>query len=204
MRTPKLREIREALTSLFSKPYTIGYPYAPSVPPERFRGKPKFTEADCIGCGACAQVCPARAIEVVNEVKDGKGTRTLTIHHDHCIFCGQCNRYCTVETGVVLTGDFETGTYDRTTAVSTIEKELVICQECGEVIGTVDQIRWVADKLGTKAFGNMSLALSLSEGLGLVTRGSRDESRALERGDNVSFLCPKCRRQVILVEEWGP
>ncbi|MBN1856527.1 MAG: 4Fe-4S dicluster domain-containing protein [Dehalococcoidia bacterium] len=203
MRTPKVREVREALRSLFSKPYTIGYPFQPSVPPERFRGKPKFND-ECIGCGACAQVCPARAIEVVDEVKDGKGTRTVTIHHDHCIFCGQCHRYCTVETGVVLTNDFETGTYDRTTATAVAEKELIICQECGGIVGTVDQVRWVADKLGTKAFGNMGLALMLSEDLGLVSKSTRDASRGLDRGDSVSVLCPKCRREVILYEQWGP
>ena len=39
MRYPKLRELREAIKSLFSRPYTIKYPAEPSVPPERFRGK---------------------------------------------------------------------------------------------------------------------------------------------------------------------
>ena len=204
MRTPKVRELGEALRSLFSRPYTIRFPYEPSVPPEAFRGKPKFVEAECIGCGACAQVCPANAIEVVDQVEDGKGRRVITIHHDHCIFCGQCHRYCTTSEGVVLTNEFDTGTYDRTLAVSTVEKELVICQECGAVIATVDQIRWVAQRLGPKAFGNMGLALMLSQDLGMVAESMRDPARALERGDNVSFLCPRCRREVILYEQWGP
>lgn len=204
MRTPKVRELGEALRSLFSRPYTVRYPYEPVVPPEAFRGKPKFVEAECIGCGACAQVCPARAIEAVNEVKDGVGRRTLTIHHDHCIFCGQCHRYCTTQEGVVLTNEFETGTYDRTQAVSIVEKDLVICQECGEVIATVDQLRWVARRLGPKAFGNMGLTVLMSEDLGLVAPVRRDPARPLDRGDSVSLLCPRCRREVILYEQWGP
>ena len=204
MRTPKVRELGEALRSLFSRPYTVRYPYEPVVPPEAFRGKPKFVEEECIGCGACAQVCPARAIDVVNVVEGGVGRRTLTIHHDHCIFCGQCHRFCTTEKGVILTNEFETGTYDRRQAIATVEKELVICQECGEVIATVDQLRWVAQKLGPKAFGNMGLTLLLSEDLGLVSPAARDPRRALDRGDNVSILCPRCRREVILYEQWGP
>lgn len=204
MRTPKVRELGEALRSLFSRPYTVRYPYEPVVAPEAFRGRPKFVEAECIGCGACAQVCPARAIEVVNEVKDGVGRRTLTIHHDHCIFCGQCHRYCTTQEGVILTNEYETGTYDRSLAVATVEKDLVICQECGEVIATVDQLRWVARRLGPKAFGNMGLAVLLSEDLGLTVPVIRDPSRPLDRGDNVGLLCPRCKREVILYEQWGP
>jgi len=204
MRTPKVRELGEALRSLFSRPYTVRYPYEPVVPPEAFRGKPKFVEEECIGCGACAQVCPARAIDVVNVVEGGVGRRTLTIHHDHCIFCGQCHRFCTTEKGVILTNEFETGTYDRRQAVATVEKELVICQDCGEVIATVDQLRWVAQRLGPKAFGNMGLTLLLSEDLGLVSPAVRDPRRPHDRGDNVSILCPRCRREVILYEQWGP
>jgi len=204
MRTPKVREVGEALRSLFSRPYTIRYPYEPVVPPERFRGKPKFFEDECIGCGACAQVCPAQAIDVQNVVSDGTGRRKLTVHQDHCIYCGQCQRYCTTSEGIKLTNDFETGTYDRTQSISTVEKELVICRECGEVIATVDQIRWVAEKLGPKAFGNMGLALMLSQDLGLASDVSRAPGRAMERGDRVSILCPRCRREVILYEQWGP
>ena len=73
MRKPKLRELKEAATSLFSRPYTIKYPYEPSIPPETFRGKPEFVEEECVGCGACAQICPARAIEVEEEVSGSSG-----------------------------------------------------------------------------------------------------------------------------------
>jgi hydrogenase-4 component H len=204
MRTPKVRELGEALRSLFSRPYTVRYPYEPVVAPEAFRGRPKFIEAECIGCGACAQVCPARAIDVVDTVEDGKGVRKLTIHHGHCIFCGQCHRYCTTQEGVILTNEYETGTYDLNLAVATVEKELVICKECGEVITTVDQLRWVAERLGTKAFGNMGLALLISQNLGLSGPAERDPERPHDRGDNVSILCPRCKREVILYEQWGP
>jgi len=204
MRTPKVRELGEALRSLFGRPYTVKYPYEPVVPPEAFRGRPKFVAEECIACGACAEVCPARAIEVVNVVEGGVGRRTLTIHHDHCIFCGQCQRYCTTQAGVVLTNEYETGTYDRSAAVAAVEKDLVVCKECGEIVGTVDQIRWVARRLGPKAFANMGMAMLLSQDLGLVAPVERDPKRSLDRGDRVSMLCPRCKREVILYEHWGP
>ncbi len=204
MRTPKVRELGEALRSLFSKPYTVRYPYEPVIAPEAFRGKPKFIDEECIGCGACAQVCPARAIDVRDVVEGRSGVRTMTVHHDHCVFCGQCHRYCTTEEGIILTNEYETGTYDRNLAISSVDKELVVCQECGEVIATVDHLRWVARKLGAKAFGNMGLALLLSKDLGLVAPLTRDPERPLDRGDNISLLCPRCKREVILYEQWGP
>jgi len=204
MRKPKVRELKEAVTSLFSRPYTIKYPHEPSIPPETFRGKPEYVEEDCIGCGACAQVCPARAIEVTEEVNGSSAKRKLTVHHDHCIFCGQCHRYCTTEKGIILTNEYDTATYDRTEATTSVEKDLVICEHCGAVIGTVDHIRWVAQKLGTKAYGNMGLALMLYKDLDLVPEAPPRPDIPLDRADHVRFLCPKCRRELILFEQWGP
>jgi len=205
MRTPKLRELKEAVTSLFSPAYTIKYPYAPSIPPETFRGRPKYIEEECIGCGACAQVCPARAIEVTEEVSGSSGKRKLTVHHDRCIFCGQCHRYCTTSKGIILTNEYDTATYDRSEAITEVEKDLVICEYCGAVVGTVDHIRWVAQKLGTKAYGNMGLALMLYKDLELVPETApRPPELPVSRADHVRFLCPKCRREIILFEQWGP
>jgi hypothetical protein len=50
----------------------------------------------------------------------------------------------------------------------------------------------------------MGLTLLLSEDLGLVSPAVRDPQRPHDRGDNVSILCPRCRREVILYEQWGP
>ena len=62
MRYPKLREIREALVSLFSPAYTTRFPKEPHVPFENFRGKPVVDDANCVGCETCANVCPSHAI----------------------------------------------------------------------------------------------------------------------------------------------
>ncbi|MCK5558003.1 MAG: 4Fe-4S binding protein, partial [Candidatus Hydrogenedentes bacterium] len=85
MRKPKLRELGEALKLLFIEgPYTSKFPKEPSIPPETFRGKPQYDEEKCIGCGACAQVCPSRAIEVIDNLETRK--RKLVLRYDICIF----------------------------------------------------------------------------------------------------------------------
>ncbi len=218
MKRPKLRELKEAVTAIFRGPYTIKYPYEPSIPPETFRGKPEYVEEECIGCGGCAQVCPARAIEVTDviasrspEHSEGAakqsqpfGKRKLTLHYDHCIFCGQCQRYCTTEKGIKLTNEYDLATYNRAEATVEVEKDLVICEHCGAVIGTAEHIRWVAQKLGAKAYSNLGLALMLYKDLDLVPETAPRPEIPITRADHVRFLCPKCRRELILFELWGP
>jgi len=196
MRYPKLRELKEAIRALLKGPYTTDFPFKPHKPFERFRGKPEFHESDCIGCGACSQVCPAGAIEM----KDVGDKRILTIHWDLCIFCGNCQANCLTEKGIVLSKEFDLATTEKREELSqSIEKELVRCSFCGEVIAPRDQILWVAKKLGIMAFSNTSLMLfylaqeNLAELKGLPTQGT-----PTLRSDRFSILCPKCRREAVI------
>ena len=103
VKKPKIREVWEAVKALILGPYTLPFPKKPSVPFPKFRGKPEFCKEDCVGCGACAEVCPAKAIEIVDVQASGsRGKRKLTLHHDICQFCGQCQANCITEKGVKL------------------------------------------------------------------------------------------------------
>ncbi|RKY36935.1 MAG: 4Fe-4S ferredoxin, partial [Candidatus Omnitrophota bacterium] len=92
MKLPKLRELKEAITALIKGPYTTKYPFQPHTPMPKFRGKTQFFDDDCVGCGACSQVCPAHTIEVEDIVDKEKktGKRVITLYHENCIFCGNC------------------------------------------------------------------------------------------------------------------
>lgn len=200
MRLPSLlqfRILKEAFKALFTGPYTTKFPFQPHVPAEKFRGKPEYDEKECVGCGACAEVCPPQCIDMVDEEK-----RKFTLHYDVCIFCGQCQASCITEKGITLTKEYDLALFDRSKAIEEVEKELLRCEFCNSVIGAVDHIKWIAKKLGPLAYSNPTLMLtSLKE---LTPPPSekiapRPEG-PISRSDHIRILCPRCRRQVILTE----
>ena len=132
MRYPKLRELKEAVTALFKGPYTSKYPAQPFTPAKRFRGKPVPSQ-NGVGCKACAEVCPARAIEVRDTIVKGKATREMILHLDECHFCGQCELNCTTRLedppGVKLNTEFELAGFSRNEMVTkTGGSALVRCE----------------------------------------------------------------------------
>ncbi len=201
MKKPKIRELIEALRSLFSRPYTTRFPVVPHVPPEAYRGQPKFYEEDCVGCGACAEVCPSEAIKVVDSHKTRK--RILIHRIDECLFCGQCERACLTGLGIRLSNEFELSQLNRTEAFTQIEKELVLCEACGEIIGTRDHLNWVSKKIGALAYTNPTLLLVKGQELKILKENISKGQVQPVRAQQFRKLCPACRRQVILSEGWG-
>lgn len=196
MRWPKLRELKEAVTALVSGPYTANFPAEPTPLSENFRGAPRFDEERCVGCGACAEVCPTGACSVEDD--PDRAMRTLTIRFDRCIFCGHCHANCLTEDGVAQGTEYDLATTDRAELRESVEKTLLLCETCGAVIGARDHLRWVAERLGPMAFANPTLLLSAMEDLGLADR-EPPPSEELRRGDRLRVMCPKCRQITSLI-----
>lgn len=202
MRRPKIRELKEALKSLFNPTYTNDFPRKPHTPYERFRGRPYFHEDDCTGCAACAQVCPVKAIEVDDQIKAGTAKRTLTVHWDICIYCGQCEANCPTSKGIMLSREFDLATTEkREDLKQAIEKDFVICEGCLEPIAPHDQYVWVAKKLGPLSFTNASLLLFYLRSIGLALKERFhpvSKPAAINRSARIKILCPRCRREAVL------
>ena len=204
MRWPKLRELREAVTSVVRGPYTASFPAEPTPLPERIRGRPTYHAEGCIGCGACAQVCPARAIEVRDErTAGGPAVRRLILHYDICVFCGECVRSCATQAGILFSNEYELSGTSRAAMVETVEKEMARCELCGEPIAARDHLLWIHRRLGPLAYANATVYLAAQEALGLREAVPRD-GRKIDRTDIQRVLCPACRRSVTLLDEWGP
>ncbi|MEM2896122.1 MAG: 4Fe-4S dicluster domain-containing protein [Candidatus Bathyarchaeia archaeon] len=118
--------IVETIKGLF-KPATIEYPYKPSPPPEGFLGKPEFIEEKCIGCGACAKVCPSDTITII----DFENKRKLRYWYGKCAFCGRCYDVCP-ENAIELKPVYELATQDKDSVVFEIELDMLNCKLCGK------------------------------------------------------------------------
>ena len=203
MRKPKLRELKEAICAILRGPYTTKFPFEPHVPPDGFRGKPEFDETGCVGCKACAEVCPAIAIKVVDDVQADPPTRRLTLHYDKCIFCGQCEILCTTQEGIKLTKQFDLAGFDRSQFREGVEQELVVCEGCGCVVGARKHLVWIAEKLGAKAYANPTLIVSADGAMSLAEPVATGTKATLARNEMMRVLCPDCRRTIVVRELWG-
>jgi formate hydrogenlyase subunit 6/NADH:ubiquinone oxidoreductase subunit I len=201
MKYPKLRELKEAIKALVKGPFTTRFPFEPHEPPERFRGAPKFYEKDCTGCAACANVCPPGAITFEDKIEHGKAVRVFTLRYDICIYCGQCQANCLTGKGIMLSKEFDLATTGkRTDLIERVEKELVVCEHCHDIVGPKDQILWVCRKLGPLAYTNTTLMLFYlqNSSLARLEDSPSDQEKFPTRSDRVRILCPRCRREVVI------
>ena len=203
MRKPKIRELGEAIKAVVKGPYTTKFPFAPPEIIPEFRGFPEYQDDDCVRCGACAEVCPARAIEVEEYEKGGKKFRTVRFRYDVCLLCGQCGALCTTGKGIVYTNKYAKNTLDRAEVINEVEDELVECEKCGKVISTKRHIEWISDRLGEKAFANPTIVLTKHIPMGIADeeRKSKEPSE-FNREDWYKILCPDCRRAAWMKENF--
>lgn len=61
--------------------------------------RPKLKDSECVGCGKCAEICPAHAIAMVTPQKSGEKSgkqvrAKAEIDRDLCIRCFCCQEFC--------------------------------------------------------------------------------------------------------------
>ena len=119
--------------TLFTRPITVRYPFAPLELPPYFRGRVVIDIDRCRGCGLCVRDCPAFALELeresdapsppvlssstsltVNSVEGSKDRDKFRLIHypDRCAYCGQCQDVCRYE-AIWLTSEYMPAAADR-------------------------------------------------------------------------------------------
>jgi hydrogenase-4 component H len=198
MRLPSFLQTRilaHVIRALFSPPFRTRFPADPVEPIEGFRGRPRFHEESCIGCGACAEVCPPKCIDVIDDLDATPPKRRLVQHLDACIWCGQCEKHCPTGDGIKLSAEYDCAGFAPEDFEERVEKDLLLCDLCGSVLAPVDQIRWLIRRLGPLAFANPMLMMFHGRELGLTDERVRSDGNDLLRSDRLALQCPKCRRK---------
>lgn len=171
-----IKIIKEAMSAIF-KPVTITYPAGKpeerySQVPQSLRGKPKFDDEKCIGCGACTVQCSSGA----DRYYDKDDVRVFEISLTKCVFCGRCQEICP-EDAIKLTNEFELSGSNKSEIVTKLELSLSNCENCGALITTVRQL----DRIQERVLENINQKI-------------RDIAR--EDLSKYLHLCKNCRRKL--------
>ncbi len=120
-------KIGEALICMKAGRVTLPYPVEAKPVPEKFRGRPIFDAAKCIGCAGCANNCTARAILVHDVCQE---LRILKYVGQRCTYCGRCADVCP-EKAITMSHEFENATNRSHDLEQRLELFMSTCQRCG-------------------------------------------------------------------------
>jgi hydrogenase-4 component H len=122
-----LSKFTETLVGLKAGRVTLPYPARSQPVPPKFRGRPIFDAAKCIGCAGCANNCPAHEILVFDVCQE---VRILKYLGRRCTYCGRCADVCP-EKAITMSQEFETGTDRIGDLQQRLDLFMSTCQRCG-------------------------------------------------------------------------
>ncbi|UWG96492.1 4Fe-4S binding protein [Dehalobacter sp. DCM] len=136
-----LSKLKELKLALRAGRVTLPYPFVRSAPTAGFRGRPVLDGTKCLGCGACAQVCPPRTISVI----DNQDTRTILVDYARCTYCARCEEVCRVGS-ITLNHEFELATTDKNDFKLSAVLMMAKCSKCGTPFMTKRMLAKLVDE----------------------------------------------------------
>jgi len=120
--------------NLHSEPIWLG--------PEGLRGRMSHDPEKCTACGACVNMCPSGAIDLLEE----EGRFRIVFNLWKCSFCGTCQNVCPEE-AVKLTSDYYIQGREKSALVETNPMEREHCWVCGKPHITAAQRKAVSSRI---------------------------------------------------------
>lgn len=123
----------------------------PSLPEEegqRVRVPTLPRPDDCTLCGFCVQVCPTRALKVLEDAKN----TLLVLDAAECIHCGKCEKVCefhTLKMSLPIAKD---------TKIQTLRQSIQVqCQTCGQTVASQAEMDYIISQIGEAAWQHLCL-----------------------------------------------
>lgn len=120
-------KLKQGLVGWTAGRVTLPYPFEKRPVPPRFRGRPIFDHAKCIGCAGCANNCPAREILVQDVCQE---IRIIKYLGRRCAYCGRCAEVCP-EKAITMSAEYENATNQVADLGQRLELFMSTCQRCG-------------------------------------------------------------------------
>ena len=86
--------LKHTFRQVFTRPFTILYPFEDREYPEATRGRHIHVRQTCTACSQCVRICPVVAITIDKEDKKYEKDCALYFDYTRCIFCGLCVQAC--------------------------------------------------------------------------------------------------------------